>query len=176
MSHADAEAAGLPFPPLLRKQLFDARGMPDWYCPTRRAPPLAAGWLVFGAALALAAAVAALAGVTHRRVHTLPTTFAAVPAACARSGGSCRAALHVALPAALAADATLDPAVTVAGTPAQIVALAISPGRRRLTLWLDWPPGRVRPARATVAFAESRSLLGWLAPRRAGAPAAQEAR
>jgi len=181
--HTDAQASGLPFPPLLRKELFDARGLPEWYCPTRGARPIAAWALVSGSAFALGALLLAICLVSHHRVHRLSGSFPVQVPICGHGAAECKAALRIAPSALLREDAVIDGHAGIAVSQGGGKALAVrivgfsTAQNRDLTLFVMWPRAVSLPTQdVAVALGEARTLFGWLAPKRLGAPPARPQR
>lgn len=166
----DPHASGLPFPPLLRKELFDTRGFPDWYCPTRGARPIAVWALVSGSAFALGMLLFVICVAPHHRIYRLSGSFRAQVPACDLGAVECKAELRIGRPA-LAEDAVIDRHVGVAvsgnAVAARIVGVLGSAQRGDMTLVVAWPNAVILPTGdVTIALGETRTLRGWLAPKR----------
>lgn len=171
--HAQAQASGLPFPPLLRPELFDARGLPDWYCPVRRSRPLAPALLVGGGTLAMAALLFVAGNLTHSRRFVVPAQVTAQSARCEPTGRECTAVLQLqaSLPSAARDKLQDQPVVVVSRAGAapltvRVVATSVDAAAGGPALRIAWPAGRVLPTGVlTVQIAETRPLIGWIAPR-----------
>lgn len=170
--HTEAQASGLPFPPLLRRELFDARGLPEWYCPTRRTRPIGAWALVGGSAFALSALLLAICLVPHHRMYKLPGSFPVQVPLCEPGAAECRVTLWIAPSASLREDAVIDGHVVIDASPegtalaVRIISSSASAQNRGITLFIAWPRTlRVPTQDVAIVLRETKTLLGWLAPK-----------
>ncbi|WP_434030667.1 hypothetical protein [[Pseudomonas] boreopolis] len=169
--HAEAQASGLPFPPLLRKELFDKRGLPEWYCPTQRARSLAPALLVAGSALAMASLLFAATRLTHSRQHRLTIEMQAPSLYCVPASAQCSAlfllpsGMHGArvsdvdgyLGRVLMVDGISLPVRVVDTFPAGPIDLPM--------LRIAWQGGRPPTGQRILMIDETRPLLAWVAPK-----------
>lgn len=173
--HAEAQASGLPFPPLLRRELFDTRGLPEWYCPVRRSRPPAPALLVGGSTLAVVALLVGAASLTHGRRLGVPAQVDAQSVRCGRSATECTATLKLSPSPLLSATAledlqgqtaSLTSITDVANVRARIVAVSAPGVGSRATLHIAWPiTQRLPDGELTLRHLEIRSLIGWIAPK-----------
>lgn len=167
--HDQAQASGLPFPPVLRPELFDARGMPDWHVPVRNAKPWPLVPLVLGCAIAFGAVLLFAFAMPHTRTHRLEAQAERLP--CAEAAEVCLAMIRLrsALPSHVGAPAAGSVALvsSMTGAPSRLRVLEVqSVLRQPPSLRVAW--SRHEPLRAgkvLVAVDETRTLMGWIAPR-----------
>ena len=169
----EAQASGLPFPPLLRKELFDPRGLPEWYCPTRVSRPVSTWMLVGGSAFALAAFLLVICLVPHHRMHRLSGSFSAQSPRCDPGAIECKATLQTRRPDSMGEIGGIDSYLGIAGPLGtdkalglRIVSISASAQNRDMVLVVTWPKAVLLPRRSVaIALGERRTLVGWLSPK-----------
>lgn len=167
--HDQAQASGLPFPPVLRPELFDARGMPDWHVPVRNAKPWPPVPLVLGSAIAFGALLLFAFAMPHTRTHRLQAQAERLP--CVEAAEICTAMIRLrsALPSHAAVPAVGSVALvsSMTGAPSRLRVLEIQlTPRQPPSLRVAWSrPEPERAGNVLVAVDETRTLMGWIAPR-----------
>ncbi|MEH6418613.1 hypothetical protein [Pseudomonas sp. CGJS7] len=168
--HNAPQTSGLPFPALLRKELFDPRGLPEWYCPVQGGRSLPEWVLVIGSFALFGALFLAIALVPHQRTQRIRAVSERPAQACTASQVECRIVLRI-------APDSVPPATAPVGS--EIVVATSAPNVAEVTAKVaQWPaaaqaePALVHvawPARArlpsgevTISFVETRTLFGWL--------------
>lgn len=166
----------LPFPALLRREVFGPTGAPDWFVPRRQGRPLPLTALLGINVFAVAALMALLSQLTHTRTLQGDAQFDASSLQCAaRSADSagtadCAATLRLATrtvtPAPLPrAGEHIEVDAGGAAQRVRVRASAAAVSGRDATIQVDWagaPPVPAAPLR--LRWTQTHSLLRWLLP------------